>query len=456
MTGLGAKLGWTLILGGGALAALANAAWVLHYARDVSLMPDQHFPLVGWVWGLDKRFAVPGSLAVPFYWIAALTGALSGSVAVALALRRIGSRYALDLAAALASGSAAAAWFLVIRVFDEFHVAQQLDRWWVWTLDIAATTIWCFGSVRFVAFIARFPTQVTLDDLWGIPQKATDPRSWSGRVDRLMYAYPKWVQQRAIYWSRRWGMRGVAKWFLYQHSISKARLGKVLSKTDRERLANVAQHVDGWAAGTTASVAFVVLGVVAGAAWRGNAPEKIQFLTLAGPMSFAAILIVIGWYSMLEKYRHALPDQRRQIEWILWGTMSGLALVALAFFGVSIAVPVAAIFGWLEGVEAERVLRWHQSFLALSVVTMAGLIVLGIAFSIFYHGAINPGLAIRRTAIYGLLGLVLTTVFVAVEGTVSSAIVIRMGLPAGTAPAVAGTVVALAFGPARKRVEARI
>ena len=51
------------------------------------------------------------------------------------------------------------------------------------------------------------------------------------------------------------------------------------------------------------------------------------------------------------------------------------------------------------------------------------------------------------------LGVVLTALFVAVEGAASSLIVTQLGMPSASGPIVAGTAVAIGFQPLRARVE---
>ena len=80
------------------------------------------------------------------------------------------------------------------------------------------------------------------------------------------------------------------------------------------------------------------------------------------------------------------------------------------------------------------------------------IIVISVAIAVFYDGAIDPELVIKKTAVYGALGALLAFLFAGIEGVASSAVTERLGLPASTGAWLASGTVALAFGPLRTRV----
>jgi class 3 adenylate cyclase len=79
--------------------------------------------------------------------------------------------------------------------------------------------------------------------------------------------------------------------------------------------------------------------------------------------------------------------------------------------------------------------------------------VVSLWISILHRGLFDPALALRRGAGVVALGVVLTALFVAVEGAASSLIVTQLGMPSASGPIVAGTAVAIGFQPLRARVE---
>ena len=55
-----------------------------------------------------------------------------------------------------------------------------------------------------------------------------------------------------------------------------------------------------------------------------------------------------------------------------------------------------------------------------------GAFLFGLTFAMFYNGAVDPRLAIRRGAAIGFLGIVLSTLFVAFESLIQSQVVLHM------------------------------
>jgi hypothetical protein len=83
-------------------------------------------------------------------------------------------------------------------------------------------------------------------------------------------------------------------------------------------------------------------------------------------------------------------------------------------------------------------------------------LVLLLSVAVLYAGAIDSRLVIRRTALYGATGLVLTGVFVAMEGLVSEMLVSRLALSDRAGSWVAGVAVALTFGPVKDWMDTRL
>lgn len=77
-----------------------------------------------------------------------------------------------------------------------------------------------------------------------------------------------------------------------------------------------------------------------------------------------------------------------------------------------------------------------------------------VAVAVLYRGAIDPGLAIRKTALYGALGTLLLFVFAGVENVVADLVAERLGFGRSIGSWIAGGTVALAFGPLRDRLRA--
>ncbi len=81
----------------------------------------------------------------------------------------------------------------------------------------------------------------------------------------------------------------------------------------------------------------------------------------------------------------------------------------------------------------------------LSPALAALVFVACLAIGIFGFGALDPALAIRRTVIYGALGIMAVFLFAIIEELISGPIVTRLGLPGTLGSAIAAGVVAIAF-----------
>lgn len=76
---------------------------------------------------------------------------------------------------------------------------------------------------------------------------------------------------------------------------------------------------------------------------------------------------------------------------------------------------------------------------------VVGLAFLGVA--VLYRGALDPALVLRRTALYGFVGVALVFAFTAIEDLTSSWLTERLGLGENAGSWLAGGVVALLLGP---------
>ena len=166
--------------------------------------------------------------------------------------------------------------------------------------------------------------------------------------------------------------------------------------------------------------------------------QLIGLLLLAG---HALSLLYLNW-------RLGAAQQRHAIAWIFLGT-AGAAALWLAAMNIALLLMFSS--SQVELFTAR--LRWVGAGMALGPPFIALAFVLSLWASILHRGSFDPGLALRRGAGYAVLGVVLTACFVAVEGALSSLVVVHLGMPSQSGPVLAGTAVALGFGPLRERVD---
>jgi len=144
-----------------------------------------------------------------------------------------------------------------------------------------------------------------------------------------------------------------------------------------------------------------------------------------------AVVSLINWGGM---YRAADADGRRRVLWLAQGLV---AFAVIAGLQVALVVLVQTtplripIPGW------EYWLRLVALFAALGFLAVA----------VFYRGALDPGLVLRRTALYGLGGVALVFAFTAIEDLTAAWLADRLGLGENAGSWFAGGVVALLLGP---------
>lgn len=179
---------------------------------------------------------------------------------------------------------------------------------------------------------------------------------------------------------------------------------------------------------------------------------------LAASAALTALLLVVTVLvlsghalSMLYlNWRHGKPEHRHAIGWIFLGTagMAALWMAALAIVGLFM------LFRWHLVGDGGPTSRWLQGAIALAGPPLIALtFVAALWASIVHHGSFDPGMALRRGTGYAVLGIVMTALFVALEGALSSLVVVHLGMPSESGPVLAGTAVALGFGPLRQRVD---
>ncbi len=159
---------------------------------------------------------------------------------------------------------------------------------------------------------------------------------------------------------------------------------------------------------------------------------------------FGLSAIALGARNLRDSYRMATPEERGRILWMVtgfstawWMLMAGLGLVVLATFGrftlglLGAALPVVLVLAPLVAV-------------------------LGAAVGILYSGAIDPGLALERSTVYGILGAGGVVAFAALENVLSEALEGLVGLPGYVGAMLAGGLVTLALIPVRRAIRRRL
>lgn len=342
-----------------------------------------------------------------------ITGMVASALAFALSVRANSALAANRLTRALLMGSLAVAWFWTMREFppaSEWFLEHRDVRF---VIDMIAVGLFLLAPIDLLRFAACFPRPVALDSFW----VANHGQGVSPLMSVLSGFMPGQVD------------------------VAKREQEMLETRRSLERTLHFLQS-------RAASVIAILLAVVATLIWRySSAKGFIGSLSLTIPMVVPMLPLIFAFYVTKTNARLGLPDDRRAVEWIYWSVMLAAMLFGLSFLGAMAWALTGDIGGSMKAFFYTAILG--PILIALTLVN-------ALAMSVFYRGAVDPALMVRRTALYSVLGVLLTALFVAMEGALSSQVIMRVGLPSETGAVVAGTAVALAFGPARNRVELRI
>jgi len=273
----------------------------------------------------------------------------------------------------------------------------------------------------------------------------------------LWQVFPKTLGPSAEalpFWLRALGSAGLA-WTLLMvlDPLAGARLdaglwvvGIMGNQTDG--LAGFSMAVTRWLLGARGLGVAVIVAIVATAAWHAGGIWRTSAFYLV--LIWSAFAATHGAKALYMNWRYGTAEQRRAIAWIFLG---GTCAFMLWLAGQTL-ISLAAIFSGAH--DDNWLMRAIGANFALGPALIALVFVLSLWASILSRGSFDPALALRKGAGVVALGLVLTALFVAVEGAASSLIVTHLGMPSVSGPVIAGTVVALGFKPLRERVENRV
>jgi hypothetical protein len=148
--------------------------------------------------------------------------------------------------------------------------------------------------------------------------------------------------------------------------------------------------------------------------------------------------LAVGVTNLRAAYVLSDREERRRMLWVVTGSVAALWAVLIPI-GVWISdvlgLGLPSVFGWL-----------------LLLLPLAPLIlVLCLAVAVFFSGAMDPALVIRKTTVYGAIGVIFVFLFAGlgnlVEGWVESA----LGLPGSVGSIITGGAIAVVLLPLRGR-----
>jgi hypothetical protein len=175
---------------------------------------------------------------------------------------------------------------------------------------------------------------------------------------------------------------------------------------------------------------------------------------LAGVSTVVALLWVVlylqGVGFLLAGYRTAERADRRQIMWVLQG-FNGAVWIVLLSAGAMMVIMVQAMRRAQHLADFVLPLSAISTFMT-GIVVGGGVILLSLALAIFYEGALDPSLVIRKTTVYGALTLCAAFLFAVLEQFASTFIQDWLHLSSNITSGVAGALVGMSLGPLRDRI----
>jgi class 3 adenylate cyclase len=490
------------------IASLVVAGlWFLHpQAVGTAVARIHAFPLQVMLTSFDD--AAPRLPQLVLLSLFAASLALSALLVLRLAwggLQQASTRY---LARALSFGNFALGYFFFVRELSLGMAWLPASGWW---LDAAGTIAYCYALVALVACFRIYPEPVTVDrvDRAFLDRLASETdlaariragagawRLWSWLPGEAFGAYGRQMQPSrrgvarllssrefvwmllflamvaaGMRWSRQLTDIGGGSRLLFWCVVAlfalfcldpvlwaRARDGGRVSASLRRstgRLASLELALHRLFASTGGLLLVAAFGVLLTWMWVGRmetAAELLRWMLAFSIMLVGgALLFGHGMNLLYLNWRHGVGEQRRAIAWIFLATVGTFVLWASAY----LLLGLVSVFAWMAGVDAPlgRGLWSLGGVFRLGPPLVLFALVCSLWASILQRGSFDPGLALRRTTAYSIVAVLLTTLFVALEGVASASVVSGLGLSPSGGALVAGSAVALAFNPIRNRVE---
>lgn len=404
------------------LLAVAAAILVLLFAArgDVETGPTQP---------LGPGFGV-------FYHCGMLAGAVSCVIAGAIVLRGAGRAYSHALALSLAAGTVAA--LLILSIFiSSGDDAAPAYRLLAAALPVAPPLL-VVAVGGFLRFAVLFPRPLTPQEIGRLSQ--VKPGDSLDRMDRVAAR----VGGRLVP-----GGSKAAASLLERVPRPVRRVAQLDVVPDSGRLLTEPKRLWSLVAVVAAAPALLWAGLEwlpdsLGVSLSSSAPPAWVGIGL-----YVLLLALIGLGLLLGaavlRTGYALADtaDRRRMRWIVEGLNSAVWVsVAIAPFWLLTAA----------GVDNPVV----DLFPALFMGIVPLIVLTGFALAVFYDGALEPALVVRKSNLYGLFGLGVAFGFALLEELITEHLTARLGLPDGTGALAASGIVAVVFGSLFRRFSRKV
>ena len=161
------------------------------------------------------------------------------------------------------------------------------------------------------------------------------------------------------------------------------------------------------------------------------------------------VLTGVGY--LRSSYELSDAGGRRHILWVVQGFYAALWVAGMGALASGVISAKAGFAQGAAGNTTDLVVPYAaMAAQVLASIAAMGLIVVCLGVALLYDGALDPALALKRTTVYGVLAVTGALLFGVVENVASSLLAGALNLSEGLGAAVAGAVVALAFGPLKQ------
>jgi serine phosphatase RsbU (regulator of sigma subunit) len=173
----------------------------------------------------------------------------------------------------------------------------------------------------------------------------------------------------------------------------------------------------------------------------------IGLATVLVPALILCSFPILAGVALVRSYREASVEEKRQVQWPLWGL---LIAVGAKIVGVSGGI-IGSIFLGQHG----QLIAWRTAVEALDVMpTLASLLVpISFAAAILKYRLMNIDVIIRKTVVYAILTGAILVFYVGVVGGVGSLLVSAAGVQNQTVIIAATLILGMLFIPLRNKLQ---
>ena len=202
------------------------------------------------------------------------------------------------------------------------------------------------------------------------------------------------------------------------------------------------------------AIALAAFSAFADGAARNSIDHGILYASIAWGVDFMFLIVAGGqaFGGLQFHHRRALASERTRMDW-LYGTMLVAGLIAAVVAPTWWAILILALPSLEPGGWAGSGLVALFGPIAVDVELLVLACIVALALSIFYRGAIDPRLALRRVTLFTVVGIGVALAFLVAERAVAMRLVAWLQLPPESGAFIAGVVVAVTLAPLRSTAE---